>query len=102
MLRDVPSAALKQLVKLSERKEKLMSQIQEFDREMIRVETKYGIPSKKAGEGAHLTVSHSRENNSHRLSRRGELKANILRVLRGAGTKGMTIRQLSDRLKVPT
>ena len=32
MLRNIPSATLKQLVRLSERKESLMAQIQEIDR----------------------------------------------------------------------
>ena len=38
MFVNIPSATLKQLVKLSRRKEALMSQIQDIDREMIRLE----------------------------------------------------------------
>jgi hypothetical protein len=100
MLRDVPSAALKQLVKLSERKEVLMRRIQEIDREMIGVESRFGIPSTRPGERAPLTVSRSHGSKSP-PNRRGELKQNILRALSSAGGKGLTIRQLSDKLKVP-
>ncbi len=47
MLRDIPSSTLKKLVRLTERKEVLMAQIQEIDREMIRVQDKFGIPSRE-------------------------------------------------------
>jgi hypothetical protein len=57
MLRNIPSAALKELVKLSERKEALMARIQEIDREMVRVQSRFGIPTRKTDEGAAVTVS---------------------------------------------
>ena|SRR5579864_8169957 len=101
MLRDVPSAALKQLVKLSERKEALMVQIQEVDREMVRVERKFGIPSNRAGEVAPVTVSRPSQD-GHPPNRRGELKRRIIQALRAAGSKGITIGDLSGKLKVPT
>jgi len=46
MLRDIPSSTLKKLVRLTERKEALMAQIQEIDREMVHVQNKFGIPSR--------------------------------------------------------
>jgi hypothetical protein len=101
MLRDVPSAALKQLVKLSERKEVLMAQIQNIDREMIRVECKFGIPSKRADDLAAVTVSRPVQN-ARPPSRRGELKRRIMHALRTAGSKGITIGDLSRKLKVPS
>jgi flagellar biosynthesis/type III secretory pathway chaperone len=52
MLRDIPSSALKQLVRLSERKEALMARIQQIDREMMRVQNKFGIPSREGGPRA--------------------------------------------------
>jgi len=78
MLTNIPSSTLKQLVRLSERKEALMAQIQEIDREMIRVQNKFGIPSRDA------------------------LKEKILRSLRSAGKKGATVSELSKNLKVPS
>ena len=39
MFTSIPSSNLKQLVRLSERKEALMGQIQEIDREMMRGES---------------------------------------------------------------
>lgn len=44
MLRNIPSATLKELVRLSEKKESLMAQIQEIDRHMLRVQKRFGIP----------------------------------------------------------
>jgi len=52
MLRHIPSATLKELVRLSERKEALMAQIQEIDRQMLRVQKRFGIPQRESDEAA--------------------------------------------------
>jgi len=49
---------LKELVRLSERKEALMAQIQEIDREMLRLQKRFGIPQRE--EEAPITVSRLR------------------------------------------
>ena len=101
MLRDIPSSALKQLVRLSERKEALMAQIQEIDREMIRVQNKFGIPSRDTDQRAPVTVYRA-PGLVRRRSKRGALKEKILRALRSAGKKGATVGDLSKKLKVPS
>jgi hypothetical protein len=60
MFTNIPSAALKQLVKLSERKEALMAEIQEIDRQMVRVQGRFGVPTLSAKQGATVTVSRAR------------------------------------------
>ena len=102
MLRNIPSSILKQLVRLSERKEALIAQIQEIDREMIQVQDKFGIPSRDGDQRAPVTVSHSRSGPARRRSKRGALKEKIIRALRAAGKKGTTIGELSKKLKVPS
>jgi flagellar biosynthesis/type III secretory pathway chaperone len=57
MLRNVPSATLKELVRLSERKESLMAQIQEIDRQMLRVQKKFGIPQLEGEQTAPADIS---------------------------------------------
>jgi hypothetical protein len=57
MLRNIPSSTLKQLVELSERKEALMARIQEIDREMVRVQEKFGVPTQRQEQPARITVS---------------------------------------------
>jgi hypothetical protein len=101
MLRDIPSSALKQLVRLSERKEALMARIQEIDREMMRVQNKFGIPSREGDPRAPVTVSGGLGRPLRRRSKRGALKEKIVRALRAAGNKGSTIGELSKKLKVP-
>jgi len=101
MLRDIPSSALKLLVRLSERKEALMAQIQEIDREMIRVQNQFGIPSRESDQRAPVTVSRASAGILHR-NKRGALKEKILRALRSAGKKGATIGDLSKKLKMPS
>jgi len=101
MLRDIPSSTLKKLVRLTERKEALMAQIQEIDREMVHVQNKFGIPSREGDQRAPVTVSRAPGGAIRRRSKRGALKEKILRVLRSSGKKGATVGELSKRLKVP-
>jgi len=102
MLRNIPSSTLKQLVRLSERKEALMAQIQEIDREMMRVQSRFGIPSREGDQRAPVTVSRAAGGLIRPRSKRGELKEKILRALRSAGKKGATVGDLSKKLKVPS
>lgn len=60
MLRNIPSATLKELVRLSERKESLMAQIQEIDRQMLRVQKKFGIPQRESDKPEAARSSSSR------------------------------------------
>jgi hypothetical protein len=101
MLRDIPSSALRQLVRLSERKEALMAQIQDIDRKMMRVQNKFGIPSREGDQPAPVSVSRTPGGQPRRRSERGALKEKIVRALRVAGKKGSTIGELSKKLKVP-
>jgi flagellar biosynthesis/type III secretory pathway chaperone len=57
MLRNIPSATLKELVRLSERKESLMAQIQEIDRQMLRVQKRFGIPQREEDRPVPVTMS---------------------------------------------
>lgn|ERR1700726_641523 len=102
MLRNIPSAALKELVKLTERKEALLARIQEIDREMVRVQRRFGIPSRDENQGGMVTISGSPQATSHRQTGRGVLKKKIMRALRSAGRKGVTIQGLAKKLHVPS
>jgi hypothetical protein len=100
MLRDIPSAALKELVKLSERKEALMARIQEIDREMLGVQNRFGIPSKD--EQSAVTVSGTSRQSRRQRAQRGALKEKIVATLRERGAKGATVGELSQKLNVPS
>ena len=102
MLRNIPSLTLKKLVRLTERKEALMAQIQEIDREMVRVQDKFGIPSREGDQRAPVTISRAPGGPIRRRSKRGALKERIVRALRTAGKKGATVGDLSKKLKVPS
>jgi hypothetical protein len=79
MFTRIPSATLRQLVKLSERKEALMAQIQEIDREMVRVQSKFGVPSLGEGGVAPVTVSRAgRRRSRRRRTKRRALKEKII------------------------
>src|SRR5207245_2031417 len=100
MLTDIPSLALKQLVRLSERKEALMARIQEVDRHMLRVQAQFGIPARESDQSTPVTVSRAPGGVLHR-NKRGALKEKIIRALRAARKRGATIGELSRKLKVP-
>jgi hypothetical protein len=102
MLRNIPSSTLRQLVRLSERKEALIAQIQEIDRQMSRVQNRFGIPSREGDQRAPVTFSKSRNGLIRPRSKRGALKEKILRALRHAGKNGATVGELSKKLKVPS
>ncbi len=97
MLTDISSATLRKMVKLSERKEALMSEIQELDRQMTALEGEADEAKRIPRKG--LIRSKTRGNSGTRMQR-GALKAKILSALRAAGTRGMTIRQLSEKAGV--
>jgi hypothetical protein len=95
MLLDISSATLRKMVKLSERKEAFMSQIQELDRQMIALQEPASVESKPSvgfQRVGGMTTGKPR-------NQRGALKAKILGALRAAGQRGMTIRELSGKLK---
>jgi hypothetical protein len=101
MFTTIPSATLRQLVKLSQRKEALMAQIQEIDREMVRLQSRFGVPSRNPALRAPVTVSRTRSRLTRgKRAKRGALKEKILRALRVAGSKGATIHELSDKLGI--
>jgi hypothetical protein len=86
-------------VKLSERKEALMARIQEIDRQMVRVQAKFGIPVHGDEQAAPVTVSGM---TGRRRAKRGALKEKIVGALRNAGKRGATIRELATKLRVPS
>jgi hypothetical protein len=101
MFTTIPSATLKELVRLSQRKEALMTQIQAIDREMVRVQSRFGVPSRNPALRAPVTVSRlpGRKTRGKRAER-GALKEKIVRALRAAGSRGATIQELSSKLGV--
>ncbi len=71
MVTNIPSATLRQLAKLSNRKEELMAQIQDIDREMIRLQSRFDRSSQNAGHQAPVTVFRAAEKQGrHRRTKR--------------------------------
>jgi len=65
MVTNIPSATLRQFAKLSKRKEELMAQIQDIDREMVRLQSRFDRLSQNAGHQAPVTVSRVPEKQRH-------------------------------------
>jgi hypothetical protein len=90
---------LRQLVKLSERKEALLAQIQDVDRQMLRLQNKCGVPM-MGGDRAGAASRKSPAGTRGRRARRGALKEKIVSFLKRAGARGAHIREMSEKLKV--
>lgn len=99
MLRSIPSSVLKELVKLSERREAHLAQIQAIDRQINGVQKRFGIPYRETPEIRPITFS--AKPSSRPRSKRGVLRDKIIAALRGCGRKGATVRELSKKLRVP-
>jgi len=96
MLLDISSATLRKMVRLSERKEALMSQIQELDRQMIALQEPGSVESRPS---VHFQRANRMKTGKPR-TQRGALKEKIVGALRTAGARGMTIQEMSRKLKV--
>jgi transposase-like protein len=105
VLIDISTATLRKMVKLSERKEALMSEIQRLDREMAALQRGSEMQAKRSGSNRALSVSTSRSQRGRANSgraKRGALKESIIELLRSAGKTGRSIRELSEQLGVKT
>jgi hypothetical protein len=103
MLTSIPSRVLRELVKLSERKEAHLAQIQAIDRQISQVQKRFGIPSRESNEPAAVTISRAPSRLiGHARTRRGVLKEKIILALKRAGKKGVTVRELAAKLRVPS
>ena len=67
---NIPSAKLKQLVKLAEHKEALMAKIQEIDRQMLELERQFGHSSADGQKGRFTFSTSSQSKTSARKRRR--------------------------------
>ena len=98
MLRNIPSVMLRKLVVLAERKEALMARVQEIEQEMLRLQRRAETRDTKPTQ---LRISRPGLRNMRRhQTGRGELKEKIIGALRAAGKRGITIGDLSKKLRV--
>ena len=78
-----------------------MAQIQEIDRQMVRLQEQHGVPTVDH-KSAPVTVSAAPGMKPRRRqTERGALKEKILRALRAAGRRGISVAELSRKLAVP-
>jgi hypothetical protein len=100
MFRNIPSATLRKLVVLSERKEALMARVQDLEKEMIRIQRQAESTEPQIEKPAEFTVTRPALKMRRRQTGRGELKQKIISALRAAGKRGASIGDLSKRLRV--
>ena len=101
MLRNIPSAILRKLVVLSERKEALVARVQEIEQQMLRLQRSVESDEESDKKPTQMTITRPRVRRVRRQQTgRGELKQKIVSALRAAGKKGITIGDLSKKLRV--
>jgi hypothetical protein len=100
MFRNIPSATLRKLVFLSERKEALMARVQDIEQEMLRIQRRAESTAPQVVRPAQVTVTRPALKKRRKQAGRGELKQKIISALRAAGNGGRTIGDLSKKLRV--
>ncbi len=101
MLRNIPSAVLRKLVVLSERKEGLMARVQNIEHEMLRLQRGVEAGTGRDNKPTRLTITRPGVRKmGRRQTGRGKLKQKIISALRAADKRGLTIADLSTRLRV--
>ena len=101
MLRNFPSAILRKLVVLSERKEGLMARVQDIEQETLRLQRGVEAGAGRDNKPTRLTITRpGGRKMRRRQTGRGELKQKIISALRSAGKRGITIADLSKKLRV--
>ena len=101
MFTNIPSAVLRKMVLLSERKEALLARIQEIDRAMMRLPR--GITSSGSDDdrpGRLNRIRSSARKTRRQRTARGQLKKRVLAALQRAGKRGAAISDLSKKLGV--
>ena len=104
---NISSTALKNLIKLTQRKEGLLNEIQKIESQLASLITgkparatgkRRGRPAKakKAGRPAKATKARS----SAKRAPRGQIKKKILAALKAAGDAGMKVTDLSKKIGV--
>jgi hypothetical protein len=68
----------------------------------VRVQSRFGVPARTDDKPARVTVLGTPRRPRGRRTQRGALKEKIMHALRLSGTRGATIRELSNKLKVPS
>ncbi len=101
MLRNIPSAILRKLVVLSERKEALVARVQEIEQQMLRLQRSVESDEDRDSKPTQMTITRPGVRKVRRQQTgRGELKQKIVSALRAAGNRGITIGDLSKKLRV--
>ena len=76
-----------------------MARVQEIDREMLRIQRQFESTARSAGR-AQVTVTRPALKAHRKQVGRGELKEKIISALRAAGKAGLTVGDLSKKLRV--
>ena len=100
MLRNIPSAVLRKLVVLSERKEALVARVQDIEQEMLRIQREMESAAGRDDKPTQPTITRPGLRKIRHQTGRGELKQKVVSALRAAGKRGITIGELSRKLHV--
>ncbi len=93
----------KYITQLLERKESLLGEISDIDRELAgvgSVKQAAGRPRKAAKAGKPEKVARVAKAGKGKRMKRGQMKENIISLLKAAGKEGLSVREIAGTLKV--
>jgi hypothetical protein len=99
-LANLTSDQLSHLVELIKRKEQLQADLARIDAEMQSLESGSPLPKKRGRKPGRPSLSAAGTAPTKRKKRSKRLKDSLLKELEAAGSGGLTVKELSAKLKV--
>jgi hypothetical protein len=95
---NLSSAQVARLIELIKQKESLQSQLEQIDAALVSLESGKPAPKKRGRKPGSVMVKAGRKSGGRRRGKR--LKEPLLKALKAAGASGITVKELSAKLKV--
>jgi len=99
-LTHITSQSLRRILNLTERKDELVSLVAEVETEISKVLSGVVAPAAKSPAKKNAPIRRDRKHPS-RKAKSGTLKAKILSLLESAGTRGLKVKEIAEKLGAP-
>jgi hypothetical protein len=97
---NLSSAQLAHLIELVKEKETLQAKMEQVDAELLSLETGKSIPKKRGRKPGRPAGVKNKVAKTRKAKRGKRLKEPLLKALSAAGPSGVTVKELSAKLKV--
>ena len=100
-LSHITSQSLRRILNLAERKDQLVKLVAELENEITKVFSGVVAPASKSPAKKSAPARKAGKRKSARKAKSGALKAKVLSLLENAGTGGLKVKEIAEKLGVP-